>query len=201
MKARGDGFTNIFDALTKLLEIGVNRKTIESLIYASCFDSFGYNKNTLLYNLDNLLTYAFIAKGLEQDIVEHPSIEVKEEFPRDIRMEKEKELFGFYLSYHPVTKYKNKYNVISLNNVKSYFGKVIDTMVLVERVKKIKDKNGNDMVFVTGSDDVSVLEYIIFSKVYQTITELKKGDILLVRGKVERKENYQIIAEKAKIIA
>ena len=74
-------------------------------------------------------------------------------------------------------------------------------MVLVERVKKIKDKNGNDMVFVTGSDDVSVLEYIIFSKVYQTITELKKGDILLVRGKVERKENYQIIAEKAKIIA
>ena len=57
------------------------------------------------------------------------------------------------------------------------------------------------MVFVTGSDDVSVLEYIIFSKVYQTITELKKGDILLVRGKVERKENYQIIAEKAKIIA
>lgn len=201
VKARGDGFTNIFDALTKLLEIGVNRKTIESLIYASCFDSFGYNKNTLLYNLDNLLTYAFIAKGLEQDIVEHPSIEVKEEFPRDILMEKEKELFGFYLSYHPVTKYKNKYNVISLNNVKSYFGKVIDTMVLVERVKKIKDKNGNDMVFVTGSDDVSVLEYIIFSKVYQTITELKKGDILLVRGKVERKENYQIIAEKAKIIA
>ena len=71
----------------------------------------------------------------------------------------------------------------------------------MERVKKIKDKNGNDMVFVTGSDDVSVLEYIIFSKVYQTITELKKGDILLVRGKVERKENYQIIAEKAKIIA
>ena len=171
------------------------------MIYASCFDSFGYNKNTLLYNLDNLLTYAFIAKGLEQDIVEHPSIEVKEEFPRDILMEKEKELFGCYLSYHPVTKYKDKYNVISLNNVKSYFGKVIDTMVLVERVKKIKDKNGNDMVFVTGSDDVSSLEYIIFSKVYQTITELKKGDILLVRGKVERKENYQIIAEKTKIIA
>lgn len=108
-------FKNIFVCLTKLVEIGINKKLIETFIYASMFSSFGYNKNTLITNLDNLLTYAFIAKGLDDDEIEHPTIEIKEEFSRDVLMSKEKELFGFYLSYHPVTKYKDTYKVINLN--------------------------------------------------------------------------------------
>ena len=198
---RGTGFKNIFECLTKLTEIGINKKIIESLIYSSCFDSFGYNKNTLITNLDNLLTFAFIAKGLNQDLIEHPTIEIKEEFDTAYLMAKEKELFGFYLSYHPTTRYKDKYKVININDIKNYQGKIIDTIILVENIKIHKDKNGQEMAFITGSDEIKTCEYIAFSKEYQNLKELKKGNILLVQGKVEKRKDFQIIIEKSKIIA
>ena len=115
-------------------------------------------------------------------------------------MSKEKELFGFYLSYHPVTKYKDTYKVINLNDLKIYYNKVVDTIVLVEKIKLHTDKNNNKMAFISGSDEIASCDYIIFSEVFNTISNVKKGDILLVRGRVDKKENFQIIAQKAKII-
>ena len=200
VRVRKDGFKNLFDCLARLVEVGINRKTIEQLIYASSFSSFGYNKKTLISNLDNLLTYAFIVKGLDSDMIDHPDIEITEEFSRDILMSKEKELFGFYLSYHPTTRYKDKYKVVNLSDVKMYYGKVIDTIILVDKLKIHLDKRGNYMAFLTGSDEISSLDYVFFSDVFKTVPDVKKGDILLVRGKVERKEEFQIIAEKVKII-
>ena len=51
---RGTGFTDIFDCISKITTRNVSEKTLEVLILASCFDSFGYNKKTLLTNLDKL---------------------------------------------------------------------------------------------------------------------------------------------------
>jgi DNA polymerase-3 subunit alpha len=201
INVRRDGFKNLFHCFTKLVEVGINRKNIESLVYASCFDCFGYNKNTIICNLDNLLTYAFIAKGLDSDIIEYPTIDEQPEFSRDILMLKEKELFGFYLSHHPTTVYKEKFKVVNLIDVERYCNKTIDTLILIEKIKYHTDKKGNKMAFITGSDEVSSCEYIIFSKVFGIISDVAKGDILLVRGKVERKETYQIIVEKAKIVS
>lgn len=198
--ARANGFKDLFECLTKLTEIGINRKIIESLVYSSCFDSFGYNKRTIIDNLDNLLTFSFIAKGMPADMIEHPTIEKVDEYDSSFLMAKEKELFGFYLSYHPTTKFKDKYNVISINELKKYVGKIIDVIVLVEKIKVHTDKKGNEMAFITGSDEIDSIELIAFSKVYSTINILEKGNVLLVRGKVEYKNDIQIIIEKAKIV-
>ncbi len=200
VKARNNSFKDLFECLTKLTEIDINKKVIESLIYASCFDSFGYNKKTLIENLDNLLTFAYIAKGMPLDMVEHPAIEIKEEYDNSFLMEKEKELFGFYLSYHPTNKYKDKYKVTDLNDIGNHIGKIIDTISLVEKIKVHKDKKGNNMAFITGSDELNTIEYIAFSDEYASISNLEKGNILLVQGKVEKRNNLQIIIEKAKII-
>ena len=40
---------------------GINKKTISNLIYARAIN-FGYNKNTLIQNLDTILNYADIGK-------------------------------------------------------------------------------------------------------------------------------------------
>ena len=199
-KVRENKFTDLFECLTKLTEIGINKKLIESLTYASCFDEFGFNKRTIIENLDNLLTFAFIAKGLPKDMIEHPKIDIKEEYDNSILMTKEKELFGFYLSYHPTTKYKDKYQVVSLNELGNYIGKIKDVIVLVEKIKVHKDKKGNDMAFITGSDELDSIELIAFSSEYSKIRELEKGNIMLVQGKVEKRDNIQIIIEKSKIV-
>ncbi len=201
VKARNKKFKDLFDCLTKLTEIGINKKIIESLTYASCFDEFGINKRTIIENLDNLLTFAYIAKGLPQDMIEHPKIDVKEEYDSIELMTKEKELFGFYLSYHPTTRYKDKYQVVNLSDLGKYIDKIKDVIVLVEKIKIHKDKNGNEMAFITGSDELDSIELIAFNEEYSKIRELEKGNILLAQGKVEKRNNIQIIIEKSKIIA
>jgi len=201
LKVRKNKFNNIFECFTKLVETGFNKAQIEALIYGSCFDDFGFNKNTLISNLDNLLTYAFITKGLESDIIEHPEIEECSEFSRDILMSKEKDLFGFYLSHHPTSLYKDMYKVVKISELRFFYNKIVDVLILVEKVKNHTDKNGNIMAFITGSDEFAGCEFIVFSKVFDTISDIKKGDILLIRGKVDKKDNYQILVEKAKIVA
>ena len=115
-------------------------------------------------------------------------------------MNKEKELFGFYLSFHPTTKYKDQYKVINLIDLNKHINKVVDVIVLVEKIKVHEDKKGSLMAFITGSDEVSSIELIAFSEEYEKIKELTKGNILLVQGKVELRNNIQMIIKKSKII-
>ena len=200
MDARGEGFTDLFDCFIKLTEKGINKKTIELLTFASCFDTFGYNKQTIIENLDNLLTFSFIAKGMPKDMIEHPKIEEYSEYDSSFLMNKEKDLFGFYLSYHPTTKYKEKYKVTNISDLDKHINKVVDIIILVDKIKVHKDKTGSDMAFITGSDEVSSVELIAFKDEYQNIKELEKGNILLVQGKVELRNNIQMIIKKSKII-
>ena len=56
------------------------------------------------------------------------------------------------------------------------------------------------MAFITGSDEVTSIELIAFKDEYNNIKDLEKGNILLVQGKVELRNNIQMIIQKSKII-
>ena len=49
------------------------------------------------------------------------------------------------------------------------------------------------MAFITASDEIDTMEYVLFPKVYSEYTNLSKNDIIKVNGKVERRNKYQII--------
>ena len=101
---------------------------------------FMYNIKTLNDNLDNLINYANLAKDLDESLILKPEIEIKEEYSKEVLMEREKELFGFYLSNYPTTSYKAKFKVINLNEIEKFFNKTVDVIVLVDRIKEIKTK-------------------------------------------------------------
>jgi len=131
-----------------------------------------------------------------------PVVEIKEEYPNSFLLEKEKEAFGFYLSGHPTTKYRedNKY-CIRLNEIENNFNKQVDTIILIDKIKVINTKKGDKMAFITGSDETGNLEYTLFPKIYKEHSNLEKGFIIKVRGNVERRLNeYQIIVDKIKIL-
>lgn len=195
VEKRKDGFEDLFDCLYKLHNL--SRKCIESLIDASCFECFGYNKKTLFHNLDNLLNYVELIQDLDPSLVEKPTIEIMEEYSKDELIKREKEVFGFYLSNHPVLKYKTKYNSISLTEVSNYLNQIIDIVVLVENVKEINTKNGNRMSFISGSDEKATIDFTLFPKIYNQYEDIKNGDIIKVNGTVERRyDKYQIIVRK-----
>jgi len=195
---KNDKFHDIFDAMSRLVIAGVSKKTIESLIYADAFSSFGYNKNTLIFNLDELLNYAELTKDLDPSFVIKPEIEIVSEFSQNYLLEKEKEIFGFYLSNHPVSSYRSIYiNAIFLNELEKYFNKIIEVIVMIDQIKVINTKKGDKMAFLLASDETTTVDFTLFPNVYLNNMDLSKGMLVKILGKVERRmDKMQIIVQK-----
>lgn len=193
-------FEDIFDCFSRLYISGLGKKTLEVLINANVFNEFNYNRATLIYNLDSLFNYAELTKDIDPSLVMKPEIEFQPEYENSYLLEKEKEVFGFYLSSHPTTMYKkdNPY-CIPLNIIENYFNKKIDTLVLVEKIKVINTKKGDKMAFLTGSDETGSCEFTLFPKTFNNYQTLERGDIIKIRGNVEKRLNeIQIVVEKIK---
>ena len=202
-KAKKDGnFIDIYDCFSRLHINGIGKKTFEDLIMAGVFSEFKYNRATLMYNLDSLFNYAELTKDIDPSLVMSPVIEEQKEYPNSYLLEKEKELFGFFLSSHPTTMYKkdNPY-CISINDINNHFNKTVDLLILVEKIKVINTKKGDKMAFLTGSDETGSIELTLFPKVFNDFQELKRNDLVKIRGNVERRlDETQIIVEKIKYL-
>ena len=202
-KAKSDGpFKDIYDCFSRLYISGVGKKTLEDLIMADVFKEFNFNRATLIYNLDSLFNYAELTKDLDPDLVMQPEIEYQKDYSNEILLEKEKELFGFYMSSHPTTFYKkdNPYCIL-LNEIDNNFNKTVDVLILIEKIKVINTKKGDKMAFITGSDETGTKEFTIFPKVFESFQELSKGDLIKIRGHVEKRlDEIQVIVEKIKYL-
>ncbi len=199
---KGGNFVDIYDAFSRLYIAGIGKKVFEVLIYADVFKEFGYNRATLMYNLDSLFNYAELTKDIDSSLVMKPEIENQKDFSKNYILEKEKEIFGFYLSSHPTSMYRkdNPY-CISLHVVDNYFNKTVDVLVLVEKIKIIDTKKGDKMAFLTGSDETASKEFIMFPKIYSLYSTIEKGNLVKIRGHVEKRlDTFQIIIEKIKLL-
>lgn len=200
-KKSGD-FNDIFDCFSRLYIAGVGKKSFETLIYADTFSCFSYNRRTLIENLESLFNYAELTKDIDPSLVMKPEIEEFKEYDQKDLLQQEKEVFGFYITSHPTSMFKkdNPY-CISLNEVEKYYNKQVDCLVLVDKIKIINTKKGDKMAFLTGSDETTTKEFTIFPKLLSMFPGLKRGDLVKVRIKVERRLNeYQLIVEKMKYL-
>ena len=167
----------------------LNKNILINLIDAGVFDSFGYNHNTLKKNLDASLTYASLINDIDASLVNKPEMGIVEEDTDINLMNKEMELFGYYVSNHPASKYPDYFKQIDI--VKNY-NKRIKTVVLIEKINKIKTKNNKDMAFITASDETIQNDYVLFD--INLIKDIKVGDLVLINGLVERRmDKYQIV--------
>ena len=203
MKAREEGeFVSIYDAFSRLYIAGVGKKNLETLIYADVFKEFSYNRATLIYNLDSLFNYAELTKDIDPSLVMQPDIEERSEYEDSYLLEMEKNVFGFYLSSHPTNMYKkdNPY-VVSLLEIPNFFSKRVDTLILVDKIKVITTKKGDKMAFITGSDETGTMDFTLFPKVYRLYEGIEKGDLLKIRGTVEKRlDQYQVIVQRIKYL-
>ena len=190
-------FVDFCDFVKRTYGKSVNKKTIESLIDADAFSEFGYNHKTLYNNMDAVINYASLANDLDESLIEKPVMEVFDEYTPDELTEKELNVFNLYLSNHPVTKYKKNYdNIVDASNIKDYFDKKLNLVVLIDRIKVINTKNGKKMAFITVSDEYDTIDVIVFPNEINLINDLKNNDIVLLRGKVEKRmSKYQVLLE------
>ncbi|MFA6776940.1 MAG: DNA polymerase III subunit alpha [Bacilli bacterium] len=190
-------YTDFFDFVSRVYGRGVNTKTLESLIFGGALDSFNETRKTLINNINNGIIYAELLGGLDSSLVTKPVLEIYNEYSADELMKRELELYGFYVSNHPASKYKE----IKIKMIPNYFNKNIITVGLLEKVKTIKTKKNETMAFLQISDETGKLDYIIFPNRIGYINQIKAGDLLKISGKVEKRlDKYQIIINTITIL-
>lgn len=194
-------FHDIYDFFKRVYNKSVNRKVVENLIYAGCFDSFSINRNTLINNLDELINYSEISGGFDEEFNLKPELTYYDEFSKQELLFHELEIFGFYFTKHPVTDYK-KVNHINLNNLDKHFDKVVKTVILVERLREVTTKKNDKMLFITGADELTKVDVVLFPTIYTKYNNVKVGDIIEISAKVEKRfDKFQLVVNEIKYLS
>ena len=183
-------FTDFCDFVARTYNLGINKLMLENLVKASAFDDFGLTKKTLIENIPIAINYATLISDLDESLVMKPVLENMDEYTSDQLRSFEHEVLGFYLTNHPSSKYNDMVKII---NSKSYFDRTIKLVVLIENIKKIKTKKNEDMAFLTISDETGEIDATLFSNCIHLLNEYKKGDLVKVIGRVQKRfDRYNI---------
>ena len=193
-------YNDITDFIKRTYGKFINKNVLTSLIDADSFSEFGYNIKTLHNNLDILINYSMLIKDIDESLVDKPII-IKEEEYNNFELAKiEKDIFGFYISNHPVTKYKlNNNNIVNTCDINKYFDKKINIVVIIKKINNIYTKNDKEMAFLNGFDEYGNVDIVVFSDKIEKINDIKINDVVLINGKVEKRmSKFQVVLENIK---
>ncbi len=181
LEARGNKpFKDLSDFISRIDSTKVNKKVIESLIKAGALDSFGYSRRAMLMQMEDIIEAAqksALAKKMAENSLfgggaEMTSVEVElrheEEFDQLEILGFEKETLGFYVSGHPLDKYRDK-----LDKIKYTLSSDLDELsdgseaILVGKIEEITEKiskKGNKFGIAKLLDLHGNIELMLFEK-------------------------------------
>lgn len=189
----------------------VNKKTLEVLIKAGAFDQFA-NRATLLANLTMVRERTSknqidgqddLFAGVEKvEITDN--FETVEEYPQAELLSFEKELFGFYLTAHPMA---TALTVVAKQADKKIADLIAETDAgntytfggIISQFRPVTTKKGDPMGFGQFDDGTGSLEFVVFPKALARNPQAFVVDnAVALRAKVELKEgSIQLIVERA----
>ncbi len=194
-KAKFKGFEDFVIRMPSL-----NKKVILNLIYAGAFECFEYNKKTLVNNIDNIINYADIARDAGMIEIEKPEIDITEEYTKKEMINLELKTIGFFLTEHPISKYRGEYFVNS-SNIDKFFDKNVSIIVMISRIRETTTKNNDVMAFITGNDEFGEISLTVFPTTYKRFNNVKTGNIISINGKVEKRfDKYQVVVNNINIL-
>jgi DNA polymerase-3 subunit alpha len=208
-------FVSFTDFVNRVDLSKVNKKTLECLIKTGAFDKFG-KRASMLAAYPTIVDRIHTRKGKEsqgQDslfVFEDDSDTIDrfpdvEELSKDELLFFEKELLGFYLTEHPLTRFlpllekKVTHRIRDLTNTKSS----VILGGLVASVKKIVTRNGgSEMAFVKLDDFTATIELVVFPSVYERTKHIWVSDrVVLIKGKLSEKEDrLTVLVDDAKLV-
>lgn len=200
----GERFTSLADFVTRVDSHAVNKRALESMISAGAFDSIHPNRHALTEVLEAMIAYGQMVQkdthtvdmfgGGETDQTRRaPDIPIVDDWPLAVRLNGEKEMLGFYVSGHPLARYRRELARFTTRSSQKITagddGKEARLGGIVQAIKVMLDKRGNQMAFVTIEDFGGSLELLVFSDCY----EKSKGfiavdNIVLASGRISTRE-------------
>lgn len=212
-REKEDKFTSLVDFCTRVDMRVVNKRVIESLIKCGAFDSQGAKRSQLLAVLDKAVEAAGSRQrdaasgqiGLfgeeEMSEVEDITLPEIEEMPKEQILALEKEITGFYITGHPLDKYREQMQqfmtIESLTATEKMDGKIVKIAGLIVSAKRISTKKGETMCFIEVEDFTNKIEIVVFPKVfYQFINVLVPDTPVIVSGRLNaNEESVKVLAD------
>lgn len=206
-REQGGDFTDIFDFASRVDATVINRRQLESLILAGCFDRLHPCRRALYEAIDLIIATAQRASedrhssqislfGGEAAPTHRPSLPVREEWSSFDRLQHECAALGFYLSAHPLEAYGAAFKrlaVVPSSLLMDRLGAQYQPIKLAGIVagSKIKVSPRGRFAFVqlsdaSGSYEVSIFDAELLSASHALLSE---GTALLIQAEGKRDEN------------
>ncbi|HYW96215.1 MAG TPA: DNA polymerase III subunit alpha, partial [Bacteroidales bacterium] len=184
-------YKDYYDFVERVNLTSVNKRCLENLITAGALDGFeGTNRHQFFAAdenensfLENLVRYGIkmqsentsaptLFGGIEAIEISKPVPPVIEEWPMLVKLNKEKELIGIYLSSHPLDTYKfelenlNTTPITALQSLADLKGREITIAGIVSQAAERFTKNGSPFGEMTLEDYTDSYRMVMFSKDY-----------------------------------
>ena len=108
----------------------------------------------------------------------------------------EKEIIGINIKYnffHQFLSLYNKFRLFKIEDLKENM--YIRTLGMVKYIRVIKTKTGESMAFISIEDDKDEIELTVFPRVYNALPNISVGQVVIVGGKVQKREQLQIVVD------
>ncbi len=225
-REKGGPFASFPEFCARMYDADLNKRVLDSLIRAGCFDSLGCRRSQLMRVHEQVvdaiardrkknLEGQFDLFGGGGDSLSVPAVHLPDipEFSPGELMAMEKETTGLYLSGHPMDEYRKqaqKYGAVPIaavmgareeeNGPSPYGdGARVTLAGVVASVRTKTTKNNSLMAYVMLEDATGSMELLVFSR---TLTEsgayLKAGRPVAVSGRVSVRDEKapQLMADR-----
>ena len=198
----GRNFKSIFDFCANLDTRIVNKRTLESLVLAGAFDSINKYRSRLFAAIEQALDVGSKIQNskltsenslfgdTEEIKFTEPPLPNLPPWTSKERLAREREVTGFYVTGHPLSKYEVDYKSFTTIN----FGEteqleevdVVKACGVITSVKTKIDKQGRTMAFFTVDDFSGSCEALMFSKTYEQYGKyLREEECVFIVGRPE----------------
>jgi len=211
----GGAFKSLYDFCIRVDLRLVNRRTIESLIKAGCFDFLGQPRARSFKGLDLLLEKASRAqkerlsgqtsflslvdstvRGLEE-------LPPSKEWEENKLLAYEKEVLGFYITGHPLARFAEEMKNYVSHSIDKLYESGAESQVsiggIIGSLNKKKTKRGQLMAIFKLEDLTGMVEVIVFPEAYENGIGkyLLRDEMVIVKGRLNwREEKPRIVASE-----
>jgi DNA polymerase-3 subunit alpha len=201
-KRTSEAAKNIFEFCSSVDLRVVNKRALESLVESGAMDELAAHRSQLLASLDLAVEYGqrlnrsattgqsgLFGEGTGGTMA-YPDLPKTEEWSEAEKLLREKNLIGFYISSHPLEKWRRDYDAIAtlkLGTREAFEGKRFKTVVgIITETKPYTDKKGNPMLFGAIEDFYGKADFTCFASTFEKYErELKKDEVVVMMGDAE----------------
>ena len=199
-------FVDIFDFLEKCGTKIVNKRMLEGLIMAGAFDNIHGNRHELFKNVETLIKHTSLLTSekdrsqgglfdnFEQEKMNRPHMQQVNEWSYHEKLKYEFDALGFYLSSHPLERYKSKLKRrgIVKSSIISASGSERGSKIKLAGVilaKRIRSSKRGKYAFLQLSDLDGIYEVGVFKESLLAVEGLEVGNTMCFIADVRQDEN------------